>query len=78
MGGAVWSLKNSFSAVYDLRCQCHKIYNVMKEDFVLHWRNGRVADTFSFNGEYCVVDRVRFLRQSNLTQVTNGSPLLYC
>ena len=48
----------------------------MKKDFVLDWRDGRVADAFGFNGESCAGDRVRFPRQSNLRQVASGPPLL--
>ena len=52
------------------------MYNVMKKDFVFDRRDGRVADASGFNGKSCAVDWVRLPRQSNLTQVTNGSPLL--
>ena len=51
----------------------------MKKDFVLDRRDGRVADASGFNGESCAGDRVRwvrFSRRSNLTQVANGPPLL--
>ena len=63
-----------YFTVYDLRC--HKIYNVMKKDFVLDRRDGRVTDASGFNGESCAGDRVRFPRRSNLTHAANGPPLL--
>ena len=81
MEGANRVSKNSFSlllSVYDLRCQCHKIYNVMKKDSVLDWRDGRVADASGFNCEFCAGDRVRFSHQSNLILIANGPPLLRC
>ena len=68
------SKKIILCAVYDLRC--HKIYNVMKKDFVFYRRDGRVADASGFSGESCAGDRVRFPRRSNLAQVANGPPLL--
>ena len=75
MEGADWSLKKFFSfTFYDQRC--HKIYNVMKEDFILDRRNSRVADASGVIGKSCAGDRVRFLCGSNLTQVANGPPLL--
>ena len=37
--------------VYDLRCQCHKIYNVLKKNFVLDVRDGRVADASGFDAK---------------------------
>ena len=40
MEGAERSQKIHLVTVYDLRCQCHKIYNVMKKDFVLDRQNG--------------------------------------
>ena len=46
--------------------------NVMKKDFVLDRRDGRVANAYGFNTESCAGDRVR----SNQTQVVNGLPLL--
>ena len=52
------------------------MYNVMKKDFVLDWRDGRVADASGFNGESCAGDGIQFPRPSNLTQVANGQPLL--
>ena len=59
--GAEWSLKKFFQfTVYDLRY--HKMYNVMKKNFVLERRDGRVVDAFGFNGESCAGDRVRFPR----------------
>ena len=48
----------------------------MKKDFVLDWRDGRVADASGFNDKSCVGDRVRFPRRSNLAQVSNDPPLL--
>ena len=70
------SNKWSLSSVYDLRCQCHKIYNVMKKHFVLDRLDGRVAHASGFKGESSAEDGVRFPRRSNLTQVANGPPLL--
>ena len=55
--------------VYDLRRQCRKIYSVMKKDFVLDRRDGRVAEASGFIGKSCAGDRVRFPCPSNLTQV---------
>ena len=49
------SKKNSFSllsVIYDV--------NAMKKDFVLDWRDGRVADASRFNGESYARDRVQF------------------
>ena len=57
--------------------ECHQMYNVMmKKDFVLDRRDGRVVDRSGFNAKSCVGDRVRFPHRSNLTQVANVSLLL--
>ena len=56
--------------------ECHKIYHVMKKDFVLDRWDGRVADSFVFNAKSSAGDQVWFPRRSNLAQVANGPPLL--
>ena len=45
------------------RHERHKMYYIIKKDFVLDRRDGRVADASGFKGESCEGDRVRFPRR---------------
>ena len=73
MEGAEWSLKKFFLlTVYDLRYQCHEIYNVMEKIFFLtdgmaEWQT-RLASMPN------LVQESGF--DSRVDQVANGPPLL--
>ena len=58
------------------RHECHNIYYVVKKEFVHDRRDGPVADASGYYAKFCVGNRVKFMRPSNLTQVANGPPLL--